>query len=513
MASSFDPARLIDDLQKKHQFLPEQTLKEVCRRVKALLLEESTVVPVQVRKPYVVIAGDIHGQFFDLLELFRKAGDSDLTRLTNQYVFLGDFVDRGFNSVETFQLLLLLKLCFPGQVTLLRGNHESRQITQVYGFYDECLRKYGNVNSWRFCVEIFDYLCIAAVVENKIFCVHGGLAPDLLLIDQIRRIQRVCEIPHEGSFGDLVWSDPDPNVDGWSRNPRGAGWLFGPDPARQWNSINGMDIIARAHQLVQEGYKYMFERESFSAKLLEDLAPQIAKQDDALKATNATARKAKSDNFGGGTSTTGGEEPSRYRKKNDEFGDFPLDLDPFDLREGSSAATEAANAAVAESNNSSSPGESAQTNSSTNDKVEEEDSNWANFAEFDAFAGNDAFGNKASDDAFAAPPSTTAAFEEIDAALFPSPHQRLLADLAPAHALSKTRSNRTSRTSSDRGGISDAEYDLVTVWSAPNYCYRCGNIASVLMVDKYCNRRFEIFTEVEASSRATPPRNLVPYFL
>lgn len=159
-------------------------------------------------RPRVVIAGDIHGQFFDLLELFRRSGEDVHqihTSLKNQYVFLGDYVDRGYNSVETFELLILLKLRYNSQITLLRGNHESRQITQVYGFYDECVRKYGNGNCWRYCVELFDYLCIAAVVEDSVFCVHGGLAPDLKLIDQIRTIQRVCEIPHEGSFGDLVW--------------------------------------------------------------------------------------------------------------------------------------------------------------------------------------------------------------------------------------------------------------------------------------------------------------------
>merc|ERR1719218_403842 len=121
---------------------------------------------------------------------------------------MGHFVDRGFNSVETFELLLLLKVRYPQCITLIRGNHESRQITQVYGFYDECLRKYGNANPWKYCTEIFDFLTLSAIVENSIFCVHGGLSPDVKLLDQVRTIQRVQEIPHEGAFGDLVWSAP-----------------------------------------------------------------------------------------------------------------------------------------------------------------------------------------------------------------------------------------------------------------------------------------------------------------
>lgn len=123
-----DVTYLIDRLCRRHVFLAEGVLQEVCRQVKMVLLEENTVAPV--RAP-VVIAGDIHGQFFDLLELFTRSGDPDPTSLKNSYVFLGDFVDRGFNSIETFTLLLLLKLKFPQKITLLRGNHESRQITQV----------------------------------------------------------------------------------------------------------------------------------------------------------------------------------------------------------------------------------------------------------------------------------------------------------------------------------------------------------------------------------------------
>ena len=99
---------------------------------------------------------------------------------------LGDFVDRGFYSVETFLLLLALKVRYPERMTLIRGNHESRQITQVYGFYDECQRKYGSSNVWRWCCEVFDYLALGAIVGGRVFCVHGGLSPSLQSIDQVR---------------------------------------------------------------------------------------------------------------------------------------------------------------------------------------------------------------------------------------------------------------------------------------------------------------------------------------
>ena len=165
----------------------------------------------------VTICGDIHGQFYDLLELFRVGGDCP----GRNYLFLGDFVDRGHYSVETFLLLLALKVRHPDRITLIRGNHESRQITQVYGFYDECLRKYGSVNVWKYCTEVFDFLSLSAIVDDSVFCVHGGLSPSINTLDQIRTIDRKQEVPHDGAMCDLMWSDPE-EIAGWGLSPRGA---------------------------------------------------------------------------------------------------------------------------------------------------------------------------------------------------------------------------------------------------------------------------------------------------
>jgi len=159
--------------------------------------------------------------------------------------------------VETFLLLLALKVRYPDRITLIRGNHESRQITQVYGFYDECLRKYGSVNVWRFCTEIFDYLSLSAIVDNRVFCVHGGLSPSISTLDSIRTIDRKQEVPHEGPMCDLMWSDPE-EIDGWGISPRGAGYLFGGSIVDKFGHANNITLIARAHQLVMDGYKLMF---------------------------------------------------------------------------------------------------------------------------------------------------------------------------------------------------------------------------------------------------------------
>jgi serine/threonine-protein phosphatase 4 catalytic subunit len=178
-------------------------VKTLCALAMEILMEESNVQRVDAP---VTICGDIHGQFYDLKELFKVGGPCPETN----YLFLGDFVDRGFYSVETFLLLLALKVRYPDRITLIRGNHESRQITQVYGFYDECLRKYGSVNVWRYTTEIFDYLSLSALIEDRVLCVHGGLSPSINTLDQIRVLDRKQEVPHEGAmvsrgFCSIAW--------------------------------------------------------------------------------------------------------------------------------------------------------------------------------------------------------------------------------------------------------------------------------------------------------------------
>ncbi|GJZ07676.1 serine/threonine-protein phosphatase PP2A-2 catalytic subunit [Tanacetum coccineum] len=208
--------------------LIEPEVKTLCEKAKEILMNESNVQPV--RSP-VTICGDIHGQFHDLAELFRIGGKCPDTN----YLFMGDYVDRGYYSVET--------------VT----------ITQVYGFYDECLRKYGNANVWKTFTDLFDYFPLTALVESEIFCLHGGLSPSIETLDSIRNFDRVQEVPHEGPMCDLLWSDPDDRC-GWGISPRGAGYTFGQDISEQFNHTNSLKLIARAHQLVMEGFNWGHEQ-------------------------------------------------------------------------------------------------------------------------------------------------------------------------------------------------------------------------------------------------------------
>ncbi|CAI2372571.1 unnamed protein product [Moneuplotes crassus] len=250
-SKKFDIDALIEQA-KEGQFFDPVTIKLICLKARELLVEEENVV--QVSAP-VSLVGDIHGQFHDLLEIFKIGGEIPHTN----YLFLGDYVDRGAYSIETIMLLILFKIRYPQRVTLLRGNHESRQITQIYGFYTECQRKYGNPNAWKYVTDLFDYLPIAAFIDDSIFCVHGGLSPLLQNIDYVKEINRFREIPHEGAFADLMWSDPDADLDGFKISPRGAGFQFGCDVVKRFIECNNISKIYRAHQLCMEGYLILFD--------------------------------------------------------------------------------------------------------------------------------------------------------------------------------------------------------------------------------------------------------------
>lgn len=219
----------------------------ICTAVAPLLLREENVLALQ--SP-VTIVGDVHGQFFDLLHMFRLSGAVPDRR----YLFLGDCVDRGAHSVETILLLLCLKLRHPGHVFLLRGNHESFFLSRTYGFKDECWEKYSLFVYFRIC-DVFEMLPLAAVVNGDIFCVHGGLVQNLTL-GAVAETSRLDDLP---KLCGILWSDPCDDVDTYAESPRGSGCLFGRRAAEEFLRANNMKYIVRSHQLVQEGYSIAFE--------------------------------------------------------------------------------------------------------------------------------------------------------------------------------------------------------------------------------------------------------------
>ena len=198
----------------------------------------------------------MHGQYYDLLRIFEYGGFPPEAN----YLFLGDYIDRGKQSIETVCLLLCYKIKYPENFFLLRGNHESAQINRIYGFYDECKRRYS-IRLWRIFSDVFNCLPVAALIDEKIFCMHGGLSPELRNLDQIKNIMRPTDVPDTGLLCDLLWSDPERGVDTYGDNDRGVSFTFGEKVVRQFNEKHDIDLICRAHQVVEDGYEFFQRRQ------------------------------------------------------------------------------------------------------------------------------------------------------------------------------------------------------------------------------------------------------------
>lgn len=205
--------------------------------------------------PPVKVVGDVHGQYCDLIRIFTKCGFPPQTN----YLFLGDYVDRGKQSLETILLLLCYKIKYPENFFLLRGNHECANVTRVYGFYDECKRR-SNIKTWKLFIDTFNTLPIAAIVADKIFCVHGGLSPVLNSLDEIRNIARPTDVPDYGLLNDLLWSDPADTMNEWEDNERGVSYVFSKVAINKFLLKFGFDLVCRAHMVVEDGYEFFNDR-------------------------------------------------------------------------------------------------------------------------------------------------------------------------------------------------------------------------------------------------------------
>lgn len=199
----------------------------------------------------VTIVGDIHGNICDLLRILQR-----FSHYTSESIlFLGDYVDRGFHSLEVITLLFALLCKYPRNVFLIRGNHEFSHVNRMYGFYDEVMLIYKNEDIWQEFQLAFSWMPLAAVVSNRVFCVHGGLSPELGALDQIGEVKRpIHSYDVDAMVSDLVWSDPDDNVSMFTDNQRGSGVLFGTDATRQFLKGSKLKLLIRAHQCVAEGF-------------------------------------------------------------------------------------------------------------------------------------------------------------------------------------------------------------------------------------------------------------------
>lgn len=224
----------------------------ICSAAREVFLNQPSLLELA---PPVKIVGDVHGQYTDLIRMFEMCGFPP----NSNYLFLGDYVDRGKQSLETILLLLCYKLKFPENFFLLRGNHECANVTRVYGFYDECKRR-CNIKVWKAFVDTFNTLPIAAIVAQKIFCVHGGLSPSLSHMDDIRNIARPTDVPDYGLLNDLLWSDPADMENDWESNERGVSYCFGKKVIMEFLQRHDFDLVCRAHMVVEDGYEFFNDR-------------------------------------------------------------------------------------------------------------------------------------------------------------------------------------------------------------------------------------------------------------
>lgn len=233
--------------------LTENEIKGLCLKSREIFLEQPNFLELEAP---IKVCGDIHGQFTDLLRLFECGGYPP----ESNYLFLGDYVDRGANGLETICLLLAYKIKYPVNFFLLRGNHESSIINRIYGFYEECKKRYS-VKLWKTFGDCFNCLPVAAVVDEKIICMHGGISPELNNFDQIIKLPKPSEVPENGLMCDLLWADPEKDAKGWEENERGVSYIFGPEIVSIFLKKHDLDLICRAHQVVEEGYEFFAKRQ------------------------------------------------------------------------------------------------------------------------------------------------------------------------------------------------------------------------------------------------------------
>lgn len=261
---AMDPAALDDIIGRlvdvrssrpgKQVQLSEAEIRDLCVASRDIFMQQPNLLELEAP---IKICGDIHGQYSDLLRLFEYGGFPPIAN----YLFLGDYVDRGKQNLETICLLLAYKIKYPENFFLLRGNHECASINRIYGFYDECKRRF-NVRLWKSFTDCFNCLPVAALIDDKILCMHGGLSPDLSNLDQIRNLSRPTVIPDTGLLCDLLWSDPGGrDMKGWGMNDRGVSYTFGADKVSEFLTKHDLDLVCRAHQVVEDGYEFFADRQ------------------------------------------------------------------------------------------------------------------------------------------------------------------------------------------------------------------------------------------------------------
>uniref|UniRef100_A0A0R3QUV1 Serine/threonine-protein phosphatase n=1 Tax=Brugia timori TaxID=42155 RepID=A0A0R3QUV1_9BILA len=245
----FDELRQLCDLAM-NSFAKQKSLLRI--GIKSFLLISSEMLPI-------TICADTHGQFRDVRCILNTCGNPS----SRTYLFLGDYVDRGSQGIETVTMLMCFKIKYPTRVYMLRGNHEDANTTLIYGFYDECINRFPNDEGellWHIFMMVFNMMPLSAIVGDRVLCMHGGISPHLNDITMIENIPRPSIVPPYGLMCDILWSDPDDRYPGWALSARGISFTFSSKVIKEFCETNNIDLIVRGHQLTADmfkgGYKY-----------------------------------------------------------------------------------------------------------------------------------------------------------------------------------------------------------------------------------------------------------------
>jgi serine/threonine-protein phosphatase 5 len=242
----------LSEWQRDQKTLAKRSAYEICLKALEILRTEKSLVHIAVPPgTEFTVCGDVHGQYYDLLNIFKINGAPSET---NPYLFNGDFVDRGSFSMECILLLFAYKVAYPKHFYLARGNHETKSMNKLYGFQGEVSQKFDD-RLYDLFSEAFCYLPLGHVIAHQIFCVHGGLfSKDDVKLEELIKIDRNQEPPDSGYMTELLWSDPQPRP-GRAPSKRGVGVAFGPDVTANFLKTNGLKMVVRSHEMKERGYE------------------------------------------------------------------------------------------------------------------------------------------------------------------------------------------------------------------------------------------------------------------
>ena len=246
---------------KKYILPTEQEIKLICDKIAEILINLDNIA--EIESP-LIVCGDIRGQFKDLLEMFNICGKIPETN----YLFLGNLTGNDEHNIETLLFLLILKLKYPNRITFLRGNKETHCNDYRFPLENECKIRFGNYNAFYMFLNVFDLFQIAAIVESKIFCIHGGICPQIGSLDDIKKLDRKNGLRIDSSYNplfiDLLTSQPYEDIDTFTFPSKGVGYLFGEKALDEFNQKNNIEFFIRGHDLFLDGYQYFFKNKLIS---------------------------------------------------------------------------------------------------------------------------------------------------------------------------------------------------------------------------------------------------------